>query len=81
MSHKLNTGDLILDYSEPNVENVGYIFDINIDEEYKRSSPHRTLYGVYWLQPNPGPGDYYNLTDFNRWIERGVWKILQVKNE
>lgn len=79
MIKKLNLGDLILDYSEKDIENVGYIYDINIDNQYRRRISYKTLYGVFWLNPNPAQGDYYTLEEINKWIADGTWKYLPVK--
>lgn len=79
MIKKLNLGDLILDYSEDGIESVGYIHDINVDNEYSRNVTYKTLYGIFWLNPNPGTGDYYSLNEINKWISDGTWKYMPVK--
>lgn len=79
MIKKPNLGDLVLDYSEKGVESVGYIYDIDVDKNYRRNVLYKTLYGVYWLNPNPAQGDYYSLEEINKWITDGTWKYLPVK--
>ena len=77
MIKKINLGDLILDYSEEGVENVGYVYDINVDNEYSRN----ITYGIFWLNPNPGTGDYYSIKEINKWITDGTWKYLPVRKD
>lgn len=79
MIKKPNLGDLVLDYSEKGVENLGYIYDIDVDKNYRRNVIYKTLYGVYWLNPDPAQGDYYSLEEINKWITDGTWKYLPVK--
>jgi hypothetical protein len=79
MTKKPNLGDLILDYSEKDIENIGYIYDIHTDKSYSKSVPYRTMYGIFWLNPEPAPGDYYTLTEINKWIADGTWKYMPVK--
>ena len=79
MIKKPNLGDLVLDYSEKDIENVGYIYDIDVDKSYSRNVLYKTLYGVYWLNPDPAQGDYYSLEEINKWIADGTWKYLPVK--
>lgn len=78
MIKKLNLGDLVLDYSEDGIENLGYIYDVDIDNHYSTTS-YKTLYGVFWLNPDPAQGDYYSLNEINKWIADGTWKYLPVK--
>ena len=78
MIKKLNLGDLILDYSEKDVENIGYVYDINTDKKLSTKVEHRTMYGIFWLNPNPAPGDYYALNEINKWIADGTWKYIPV---
>jgi hypothetical protein len=79
MIKKPNLGDLVLDYSEKGVESIGYIYSIDIDKNYSRNASYKTLYGVFWLNPNPAQGDYYSLEEINKWIADGTWKYLPVK--
>ena len=79
MIKKPNLGDLVLDYSEKGVENLGYIYDIDVDKNYSRNVIYKTLYGVFWLNPDPAQGDYYSLEEINKWITDGTWKYLPVK--
>lgn len=79
MIKKPNLGDLILDYSEKNVENLGYIYDIHIDKTYSKNVEYRTMYGVFWLNPDSSSGDYYTLSEINKWIGDGTWKYIPVK--
>lgn len=78
MINKINLGDLILDYSEKGVENLGYIFDVHTDKQYSKNIDYRTMYGIFWLNPDPGAGDYYTLTEINKWIADGTFKYLPV---
>ena len=81
MIKKPNLGDLILDYSEKDIENVGYIYDIDVDKNYSRNVLYKTLYGVFWLNPNPAQGDYYSLEEINKWIADGTWKYFSVRKK
>lgn len=79
MIKKPNLGDLVLDYSEKGIENVGYIYDIHTDTQYSKNVSYRTMYGVFWLNPDPAPGDYYTLDEINKWIADGTFKYIPVK--
>lgn len=78
MIKKINLGDLILDYSEKGIESIGYIHDINIDKNVAKTVSHRTMYGIFWLNPSPAAGDYYTLEDLNKWVSDGTWKYIPV---
>lgn len=81
MIKKPNLGDLVLDYSEKDIENVGYIYDIDVDKNYSRNVRYRTLYGVFWLKPDPAQGDYYSIEEINKWITDGTWKYFSVRKK
>jgi len=79
MIKKMNIGDLILDYSQEGIESIGYINGIDTDKKLAKHIEYRTLYRVFWLNPEPGEGDAYTLKDINKWIADGTWKYLPVK--
>jgi hypothetical protein len=79
MIKKPNLGDLVLDYSEKGIESIGYIHHIDVDTKYSRNVVYKTLYGVFWLNPNPAQGDYYSLEEINKWIADGTWQYLPIK--
>ena len=79
MIKKLNLGDLILDYSEDGIESIGYINGIDTDKKLAKHIEYRTLYRVFWLNPNQGEGDAFTLSDINKWIADGTWKYMPVQ--
>lgn len=79
MLKKINLGDLVLDYSEEGVENIGYIYNIHTDNDLPKTNDYKTLYQVYWLSPDPAEGDYFSLKEINKWITEGTWKYFTVK--
>lgn len=81
MLKKINHGDLIIDYSEKDIVNVGYIFNIHTDEKISSKVSYKIMYQVFWLQPNPSEGDYFTLTEINKWIADGTWKYIPVRKK
>lgn len=81
MTTKINIGDLVIDHSDKDSPiNIGYICSLFKDNTWY-TKRNKTTYQIYWLQPDPGYGDFYTLSNFKNNLKNGDWEILSVKKD
>jgi hypothetical protein len=76
--NKVECGDLVFDYSEDNIVNVGYICTVHTDKSYPKTVSYRTMYQVYWLQPDPAYGDFFTMQEIKSYVSSGIWKLNKI---